>query len=107
MKSGVTLDTLIKLVHQCDNLHVDLEIESKLLRSIVSEAIEWIELSADILEALGIPIISIPMIHHKEGAESTSIEVVVGYSDLKKLIDSANHISIQFFELRFVHIYLN
>jgi hypothetical protein len=97
------LETLIKLVQQCDNLQVDLETESKQLRSIVSESIEWIETSTDILQALQIPIVSIPRVSRNEEIEVTpDLSEAVSYGDLKKLFDSANHLSVQFPELRFV-----
>lgn len=101
MRSGANLQTLQALVEECDTLQVDLEQESKQIRSIVSEATNWIETFVDILGALHIPITSIipPLPQENQEEQVNQQENLVGYGDLKNLIDSAHHLNVQFPEL--------
>jgi hypothetical protein len=118
LKTGVTLETLQRLIQECDDLQVDLETESKQIRSIATEASDWIQSFVDVLEGLQIPITSIiperpsplalPLAPLSE-SETTEIQVTsheliekvtdIGYGDLKTLIDGAYHLTVRFPEL--------
>jgi hypothetical protein len=119
LKAGITLQTLQSLLEECDGmLPIELELESKQIRSLVSEASDWIKSFADVLEALHIPITSIPItppapvdppaVLISEGGvaevsavteEVAATETKIGYNDLKILIDAAHNVTVQFPEL--------
>ena len=114
LKSGVTLQTLQSLLQECDGIPVELELESKHIRAIVSEASEWIQSFAGVLESLHIPITSIDVARsvldsehvkvndvteNQENAESVATDNRIGYSELKILIDAAHHVTVHFPEL--------
>lgn len=114
LKSGVTLQTLQSLLQECDRIPIELELESKQIRSIVHEASEWIQSFSGVLESLHIPITSIDVAHsaldsenievndeteNQKNAESSATDNMIGYSELKILIDAAHHVTVHFPEL--------
>jgi hypothetical protein len=112
----VTLGTLQRLVEECDGLQVDLETESKQIRSIVTEASDWIQSFFDVLEALKILITSIiperspsTLSSSPDTTEnqvtSQAERVEISYGDLKTLIDGAHHLTVRFPELMSVETF--
>jgi hypothetical protein len=129
LKSGVTLETLQTFLAECDAMPIELESESKQIRSIVSEASEWIQSFSGVLQALRIPITSISIApspppppaaaattteggdvaleanenetNEKTTKTETEEETEIGYSELKILIDAAHNVTIHFPELMY------